>query len=284
MTPASQSFRTLRAGAPLVLGPGVAMDASRVTLSDGIACVSADVVRGRAYRTPAFAPRAPWRIPTSAEQETIAPRAEARGTTFVGVVKIAEASLRAVHALGLGTDMPPAECHRIVHSDAAVEATSACLADLAEYVSDPRTLGALGYVVGEPGLPTVTMDPVLRAGLHVDNWDEACARADTRNRLHLNLGREPRHYLYINVPLDDALASLPEELCEEVRRAGGGRKQLGNLFLETSLDYPVVRVRIDPGEAYIAPSDDIVHDGDTTGKVLPDVNYAVLGHFSAPRA
>jgi hypothetical protein len=43
-----------------------------------------------------------------------------------------------------------------------------------------------------------------------------------------------------------------------------------------------VRVRIDPGEAYIAPTDYLVHDGDSTGKSLPDVNYALLGRFVPP--
>jgi hypothetical protein len=276
----------LRPGVRLFLGPGVPLDEGRVALSEGIASVSNEVVRGRAYRSPAFAPRGPWRPPASAELAMLLPGADARGPgiEFVGIVKIAEASLRAVHALGIGADLPPEECYRILHGDAAVEATAKCLADLADYVSDPTSLAALGYVVGEPGLPTVTMDPVLRAGLHVDNWDEPAARSDTRNRLHLNLGCEPRHYLYVNVPLDEALASLPARARDEVRRAGGGRKQLGNLFLERNVGYPVVRVRIDPGEAYIAPSDDIVHDGDTLGKVLPDVNYALLGHFSPPCA
>lgn len=40
-------------------------------------------------------------------------------------------------------------------------------------------------------------------------------------------------------------------------------------------DYPVIKLRIAPGEAYIAPTGQIIHDGTSMGKQYPDVTLHV---------
>ena len=41
---------------------------------------------------------------------------------------------------------------------------------------------------------------------------------------------------------------------------------IGREFMERFPDVPVVRCRIGPGDAYIAPTENLVHDGSHSGK------------------
>jgi hypothetical protein len=210
------------------------------------------------------------------------------GVAFIAIVRISPAALRGMHTLGFGADLDEAAYRALCRSEAACEGVTACLSELGEYVGDMGDLRALGFAIGEPGIPTVATDPVLRAGLHIvlraglhiDDWHEADDRARSRNRLHLNLGRESRHLLYIPVPVDHLAEGHHPAGAMGLGTVRGTR--VANAFMRQNPHAPVVRVRIDPGEAYIAPTDYIVHDGDSTGKRLPDVNYALHGRFVPP--
>lgn len=269
----------LRMGIPLLLGPGVTADPDRALLSTGISSASGRVLGGRAYCTPAFVPKLPWVRPSADSLRLLSPDT-ARPRMSVTIVRISAESLNALHELGVGAEPNPLAHQKLLLSGAVTEAVKACLADLADYISDVAGLTVLGFTVGEPGIPTVALNPNLRAGLHVDDWDKAQDRATSRNRLHLNLGREPRHFLYVNLPIDEARALAPPGINDTLDRGN----IIGNSFMEANPDYPVVRVRVDPGEAYIAPTDYLIHDGDTTDKLLPDVTFAMLGNFGAPTA
>ena len=45
-------------------------------------------------------------------------------------------------------------------------------------------------------------------------------------------------------------------------------------------NYPVARLRIDPGEAYILPTDNLIHDASTEGTRCPDITLTFLGFFT----
>jgi hypothetical protein len=54
---------------------------------------------------------------------------------------------------------------------------------------------------------------------------------------------------------------------------------LGQRFMKACPDYPVVQLRIEPGEAYIFPTDNLIHDASTNGKQFPDITLTFLGCF-----
>jgi hypothetical protein len=54
---------------------------------------------------------------------------------------------------------------------------------------------------------------------------------------------------------------------------------VGHRFMKKFPDYPVVRLRIDPGEAYILPTDNLIHDASTEEKQFPDITLTFLGSF-----
>jgi hypothetical protein len=49
-------------------------------------------------------------------------------------------------------------------------------------------------------------------------------------------------------------------------------------------DYPAIRLQVNPGEAYILPTDNMVHDASTEGSIFPDINLTYLGRFTPAMA
>jgi len=52
------------------------------------------------------------------------------------------------------------------------------------------------------------------------------------------------------------------------------------LFFKHFPEYPVVKLLQYPYEYYIAPTDNILHDGSTLGMKTQDVTLIYLGHFN----
>lgn len=130
---------------------------------------------------------------------------------------------------------------------------------LVDYIARSLGLDSRNILVGihldKPGLDTVTIDTNTGhfIGLHVDSWSEKIGRGDRHNhiRVAINIGSVPRYFVfcpefYIERPGKDV-----NELLEafEVAVAAG--------LVQT------VRVRVDPGEAYIANTDIMIHDAST---------------------
>ena len=126
------------------------------------------------------------------------------------------------------------------------------------------------------------LDPPRRIGLHVDDWDGLAPieRAGGRRRLCVNIGiRRPRYLVFLEDPVSMLVAAGRFSA-----GCSGGTCPRPSSFLGAHLGQHLkqlaVRVRIDPGEAYIVNADDVIHDGalDPEGDV-PDVALHFLGHF-----
>jgi len=96
----------------------------------------------------------------------------------------------------------------------------------------------------------------------------------------INLGMHDRHLLFVNLPL--------RSIAERVAKARGGTP-LGDIsfslpreFTRLFPDYPVVKLRIAPGEAYIAPTENIIHDGYAERIGGIDLQFTCRGYFRAP--
>jgi hypothetical protein len=61
---------------------------------------------------------------------------------------------------------------------------------------------------------------------------------------------------------------------------GYGPSAIARDFMRAFPSYPAVRLRIRPGEAYIAPTENIAHDGSTIGMDAMDITLTVIGRFS----
>ncbi|MFH8694498.1 hypothetical protein [Streptomyces chartreusis] len=114
-----------------------------------------------------------------------------------------------------------------------------------------------------------------RLGLHVDNWDQMPmrTRAASRRRLTVNLGPGSRALLFASPSACHICRSLgrPDEHLphtDDVRAfvANGGRLRCYSVVLE-------------PGQAYVAPTELLVHDGSTLDARLPSIVAYWLGSW-----
>jgi hypothetical protein len=94
-------------------------------------------------------------------------------------------------------------------------------------------------------------------------------KSDIWHRRESNLGNDVRYFLFIDLPVRQLL-SAANALHSEGSRVRQDKLRVrdrtfagtvtGRAFMASSLMYPVVRVKVYPGEAYIAPTEDIIHD------------------------
>jgi hypothetical protein len=228
----------------------------------------------------ALVPRPGWRRP-SADECTLLRSVAEDPAHCLWIVPAPSGPIDALRKSGLAEALGQAQAASLVTSSEV----SVQLDELAAFAStlavDPDELQKLGVSVRAPGLTTTTVDvrKNRRIGLHVDSWDQAewRERRRSRNRINFNLGRGDRFLLVAPVGIDDIYAAKGK--CLE----GPGElapSALARAYLQRHRALPVWRVRIVPGEAYIASTELFPHDSTTVMKTEPDVSFTLLGHFA----
>jgi hypothetical protein len=290
-----RSLRTLLPGLALDLAHIPADRRGAVQLSAGTQDTDDAGLMG--YAEDSFVPRPPWRTPTDQEWETLTqPEKTAQpGDEIeppgdrVAVVPVPASVLESFaqlrelcHEAG-NAKRVHALCEDVVGRVAMVEAArfALCLA-----LPDHTDIDAPNaHPKIPPGTPTMTTGRDGRlTGLHVDSWylRDLAGRASSPNRVSINLGVHDRHLLFVNLPLRaiaDAVAAAGGEAGAE-----GVSFALAREFMRLFPDYPVVKLTIAPGEAYIAPTENVIHDGyaERTGGI--DLQFTCRGYFRAPDA
>ena len=131
----------------------------------------------------------------------------------------------------------------------------------------------------QPGLLTMTkaVDQDGRIGLHIDRWDRLSVDEleQSSNRVSINLGPVDRHFIFLNQTASGMAAMLERANVRVARDV----LAIGAAFMSTFPEYPIVRLRLRPGEAYVAPTENILHDGSSAG--VPQTNHylSIRGHF-----
>ncbi|MGF9763989.1 hypothetical protein AAII07_53645 [Microvirga sp. 0TCS3.31] len=129
-----------------------------------------------------------------------------------------------------------------------------------------------------PGYITTTEDTEGKfIGLHLDNWDgrELLARGAARNRLCINIGPSARHLLIVPYTVRRVLQTNAPSI--ELAHS-----QFKDWLFGFQPSIPVFWVRIDPGYAYIAPTENVVHDGSSWGQMDCSIVLTALGRFKPP--
>ncbi|MFE2167837.1 hypothetical protein ACFXB3_22685 [Streptomyces sp. NPDC059447] len=148
------------------------------------------------------------------------------------------------------------------------------LEDLAHPLGDPDAV-YLGQALAKPGMTTTTdnYEDGRLIGLHLDNWDKL-SYADKhtgRRRICLNLGPGTR---YIILGTLDAQA-----ICRAVRDHRFPHTQDYRACVASGRPIRIFRIRLAPGEGYIAPTEYLLHDGSTESQDQPSAAAFWLGHW-----
>jgi len=269
---------TIRPGVVLFLG-GADDCTDRVQLNSGTIAAPDATPAGR-YEEGARIPRSDWRSLTPADRKAlIAESCPKLYGSAIGIVRLPSqllepfASLREASAEYRSEE----ELIPIIGSENCSQGTDAIIAHLQRHFQRFRIRGGLharqgGIEAHLPCLQTVTADPKTDAfiGLHVDNfYDFSLSRRErSPNRVCVNLGSEDRFFVFLNIPIG--------QLCKLMKNKMSGEKD----FMRSFPSYPVVRVRIRPGEGYVAPTENIVHDGSSIDMNAMDITFSVRGRFS----
>src|SRR5260370_38226681 len=97
----------------------------------------------------------------------------------------------------------------------------------------------------------------------------------------MNLGREDRFFLFINLELRDIVNAV--SLQDNSDRWEEYGPNIVEPFMRQNPHYPVAKLKVKPGEAYIAPTENIIHDASTAGKSHQDFCITFLGKFTFKR-
>jgi len=140
-----------------------------------------------------------------------------------------------------------------------------------------------GIIHNAPGDPTVTIDhhAKRRIGLHVDNWDKQNIdkRRLSPNRICINVGECTRIFLFVPIEIGSVVSILRAAGIDV--RASPRPTALGRLFLHRYPNVPVLRVPVDPGCAYIAPTETLIHDASTAQMTKVDYQLTIRGYVDA---
>jgi len=145
-------------------------------------------------------------------------------------------------------------------------------------VDDVDSFAGIGLCVHPPGLPTVTYDEPRRGliGLHVDSWYGDLSPKNVPGRICINLGSSCRHFLFSPVSLSGMELAMKAEGMKL-----NPRGDLARGYFRSFPSHPILRLRVGPGEAYIAPTESISHDGSTQDHTGWDLTLTVRGRFLA---
>jgi len=228
-----------------------------------------------------FYPRDDWRLPSPAELALLVDDpAQMRGPT--------EAILATsqVGVLVLPAHIRAAWWTVVEQADVLsgkLDGYETFVATLNEFLRFKRMLlpSRCGFVVSasQPGQRSTRIDPatgeLAGLGFSETQTTEPCSRLLGL----INLGDEATQLVLLNLPLHDMHASLTKQ-----RQTAGGKMSARDFltrFLTTLPTYPLVGVRLDPGDGLWLPDGGMVYDGDTRGKQELDLILTIYDRVNA---
>jgi len=247
--------------------------AHRIELSSGTRIAdmreTADLAHGAAYEQGARLPREPWRRPTEEEAKSLVVASAPRNlANSIAIVKL------------------PGEFSNDVRNAIRSGNNEALKINLLQQLRTICKLGEPLHYIGPSNNPanlrTVTINREIGRyiGLHVDNWDQIDLglRHLATNRICINVGEEDRYLLFLPLSLMDIATVLSREMGQQWE-ASVRYTSIGRQFMERFPDVPVIRCRLAPGEAYIAPTENLIHDASSVGQNRIDEQFTIRGHI-----
>lgn len=137
-----------------------------------------------------------------------------------------------------------------------------------------------GGVWVEPRLPTVTVNRELGKfiGIHLDSWDGNSfeERDLSLTRVSVNLGPSDRSFLFVPFTL--------RSMARKMQDALGGTSPVRSNQLVPEIfslisQLPIVRIRLTPGMAYFADTDNLLHDGSSEIANKRSIHFTMRGRF-----
>lgn len=233
------------------------------------------------YYYKGYLPKGPWKRPTSDElDKLIAGNKPEQNYNSIYLSKIPDEILSLKNNLVISTSIPFLMCNSGYDRDHQdyIQFRNTLLSYFDRFLMTKKGLAILDLYGSPPGLKVTSANHETKTfvGLHVDEWDglEWNKREYARNRICINLGSEERYFLFINLTALSILKAIQPF-------SQNSNSTPIDQFLNQFIDYPVTKVKLCPGEYYMAPTENIIHDGSTEGKYHNDLIFTMMGFFKA---
>lgn len=267
---------------------------SKIMINSGCKRLDSATEIAANYIPNSFVPKQDWRFLNSIESNLLTARKYQWNTGLsIGLIKIPKDVVDPLKQT-LGVNGSDLSTHRLADCLILDENNYQKGVDkIIDYISiytkgNDKAVTPLGVKISFPGLITATQDYNINyfverpyIGIHLDHWEEdpLKRRQVSRNRLCINLGEETRYFLFVNLSILQIFNMLgfkdPDDIPMHYRGFA-----LPALFLEKYPNYPICKLSLNPNEAYIAPTENMLHDATSLGKTLPDISMNFLGRFS----
>jgi hypothetical protein len=149
-----------------------------------------------------------------------------------------------------------------------------------------ETTGAADMIVRQPDQVSTAFNPATGevAGLRVDPHQRLPfgERAGAMTLCSVNIGFADRYLDFVNLPA----SSMPALLAGHGVPEPESPAELKDAFFAHFADYPVLRLVLRPGQAYLCVTQNTIHDGATNHAGMLDVSFLTLHRLArvAPRA
>lgn len=251
----------------------------RISKSNGIK----KLINDSAYHPISFIPNTPW---STLNKDEISKLISLNSNNLdyksnISIIKIPNNIILFLEELKLSNIDSYDSLNKIMHenSEKYFDAFFALDKYFHQYLINDKHLHKLGIHIGLPQLESATISNNKYVGLHIDSWDNLpIAQIDNcTNRISINLGKEDRFLLFVNLTVRqiyEVIKSKSDKTFEEY-----DVNTLAEDFLALNSQYPVIKLKLKPYEAYIAPTENLIHDGCTIGKLSMDITLTTRGYF-----
>lgn len=169
--------------------------------------------------------------------------------------------------------------NKIFEFDSCLAKNKAVLNELVQAIQKKVKLSGAIHPIGlcttRDSQKTITKEfkSFFKVGLHIDSWDSAklSNRSFGSNRLVLNLGPTSRNFLFLNKSVELLVKERPA-----YRDEYEGKSLVLNYF-EQYPDANIYSLQINPGEAYIAPTENLIHDATVPGNHQLNTTFMLRG-------
>ena len=283
-------MRELAEDIKIILDKEIEINEVPISINSGTLKLQSELIEQHGYLPNSYVPNHTWRwINQSEISILIASADQIKEWTlggYIGVIKILDSlieplrnkleidssSIKDISLESLQTDY-----HSIIENISSY---------LQSYLLSSDEINYLGIQRHQPGLVTSTVDRIRylpklpHVGLHLDSWQKAPLRRRhlSKNRICINIGRETRYFLFINLSVLKMAQLLGLSTATDFAQYYRGI-EIPDKFMNAFPDYPVIRLALGPNMAYIAPTENMIHDATSLGKVELDFSLTFLGRF-----
>lgn len=137
-------------------------------------------------------------------------------------------------------------------------------------------------IMNKPNLKTLTIDKENGKfiGMHIDSWDllKVTERINGTNRLCINLGNDKRYFLFVKYSCIKMYEML--NFKQDLYKLEYKPYEIINAYFKQFPNTKIYAIKLEPNEAYIAPTENIIHEGSSFGTKFIDLNLTFRGFFN----